>query len=92
MFGCVYQIWVKQIQEFYYDYIKNKCGDNSRLLLTDTNGFMYEIMIFRKILLRTKKYLDLVFFSAKSKYYDDSIKFVFVQTKDEVLLLKNLLD
>ena len=22
--GCVYQIWVKQIREFHYDYIKNK--------------------------------------------------------------------
>ena len=29
--------------EFHYDYIKNMCGINSRLLLIDTDSLMYEI-------------------------------------------------
>ena len=29
--------------EFHYDYIKNKYGNNSRLLFTDTDCLMYEI-------------------------------------------------
>ena len=31
--------------EFYFDYIKNKYGNNSRLLSTDTDSLMYEIKI-----------------------------------------------
>ena len=29
--------------EFHYDYSKNKYGNNSRLLFTDTDSLMYEI-------------------------------------------------
>ena len=32
------------MQEFHYDYIKKKYGKNSRLLLTDTDSLMFEII------------------------------------------------
>ena len=31
------------MQEFYYDYIKNKYGNNAKLLSTDPDSLMYEI-------------------------------------------------
>ena len=42
--------------EFYYDYIKIKYGNNSRLLFTDTDSLMHEIKIedVMKILVKTK--------------------------------------
>ena len=94
MLGCVYQIWVKQIREFHYNYIKNKRGSNTRLLLTDTDGFMLEIKTkdIQKDVSTDKKIFGFSNFSAKSKQYDDSDKLVFVETKDEVMLLKKLLD
>ena len=42
MLRCAYQIKVL-MYKFHYDYIKNKCGNNSRLLFTDTDSLMYEI-------------------------------------------------
>ena len=29
------------MHKFHYDYIKNKCGNNSRLSFTDTESLMY---------------------------------------------------
>ena len=29
------------MHKFHYDYIKNKCGNKSRLLFTDTESLMY---------------------------------------------------
>ena len=40
---CVLELSKILMYEFHYDYIKNKHGNNSRLLFTDTDSLMYEI-------------------------------------------------
>ena len=50
------------MHEFHYDYIKNKYGNNSRLLFTDNDNLMYEIKLtdVYEDLVKMKKYLILV--------------------------------
>ena len=40
---CILQLAKLLMYEYHYDYIKNKYGDKSRLLFTDTASLMYEI-------------------------------------------------
>ena len=40
---CILELTNVLMYEFHYDYTKNKYGNNSRLLFTDTNSLMYEI-------------------------------------------------
>ena len=64
--------------EFHYDLLKNKYGNNSRLLFTDTDSLIYEIKLedvyedFSSE--KKKKMFDCSNYSAKSKYYDNSNK------------------
>ena len=51
------------MHEFYHDYIKNKHGNNSKLLFTDSDSLMYEIKTIKmsiKIVATIKKCLTLV--------------------------------
>ena len=40
---CILELSKALMYEFYYDYIKNKYENNSRLLFTDADSLMYEI-------------------------------------------------
>ena len=40
---CILDLCKVLIYEFYYEYIKNKYGDNLRLLFTETDSLMYQI-------------------------------------------------
>ena len=40
---CILESSKVLMYELHYDYIKNKYGKNSRLLLTDTDSLIYEI-------------------------------------------------
>ena len=73
------------MHEFHCDYIKNKYGNNSRLLLTYNHSLMYEIKSkdVYKDFSNNKEMFDFSSYSTKSKYYDNSNKLVTDKTKDE---------
>ena len=70
-----------------YGYIKNKCGNNSRLLFTDTDSLMYEVKTedVYEDFSNDKEMFDFSNYSTKSKYYDNSNKLVFGKMKDETV-------
>ena len=82
---CTLELSKVFMYELHYDYIKNKYGNNSRHLLTDTDSLMYEIKTknvyrdFRK----DKEMFDFSIYSTKSKYYDNSNKLMVGKMKYE---------
>ena len=40
---CILGLRIVLMYELCYHFVKNKCGNNSRLLFTDTDRLMYEI-------------------------------------------------
>ena len=72
--------------EFQWDYIKNKYGNISSLLFTDTDSLMYEIKTENvyEDFSKDKEMVDFSNYSTKSKYYDHSNKLVVCKMKDEI--------
>ena len=82
---CILELSKVLMYEFHYDYIKNKYGNNSRLLFTDTDSLMYEIKTedVYEDFSNDKEMFDFSNYSTKSKYYDNSNKLVVGKIKDE---------
>ena len=73
---CIRELSKVLMYEFHYDYIKNKYGNNSRLLLTDIDSLMYEIKTENVYVdfSSDKEMFHFSNYSTKSKYYDNSNK------------------
>ena len=71
--------------EFPYNYIKNKYGNNSKLLFTNTGSLMYEIKAedICKDFSSNKELFDFSNYATKPKYHDHSNKLVIGKMKDE---------
>ena len=83
---CILELSKVLMYEFHYDCIKNKYGNNSRLLFTDTDSVMYEIKTedIYKDFSNNRKMFDFSNYSTKSKYFDNRNKFVVRKMKDEI--------
>ena len=83
---CILDLSKILMCKFHYEYIKNKYGNNSRLLFTETDSSMYEIKTkgIYEDFSKGKEIFDFSNYSAKSKYYNDSNKLVVGKMKDEV--------
>ena len=70
--------------EFHYDHVKNKCGNNSRLLFIDINSLMYKIKTeyVCEDFSDSKEVFDFSNYTNKSKYYDNSNKLMVGKIKD----------
>ena len=68
---CIQELSEVLMSEFHFDYIKNKYGNNSKLLFTDTDSLMYEIRTedVYEDFSRNKEIFSN--YSTKSKHYDD---------------------
>ena len=82
---CILELSKVLMYEFHYDYIKNKYGNNSRLLFTDTESLMYEIKTedVYKDFSNDEEMFDYSNYSTRSEYYDNSNKLVVGKMKDE---------
>ena len=82
---CILHLSKVLMYEFYYDYMKNKYGKKSKLLLTDTNSLIYEIKTeyVHEDFSKDKEMFDFSNYAAKPKYYDDSNKLVAGKMKEE---------
>ena len=71
--------------EFHYDYHKNKYGNNSRLLFTDTDSLIHEIKTddVYEVFSKDKEMFDFSNYSVESIYHDDTNKLFARKMKDE---------
>ena len=74
---CILDLSKVFMYEFHYDYIKNKYGNNSILLLNNTESLMYEIKVedvYEDFIKDRRRMFNFSNYSTKSKYYDNSNK------------------
>ena len=73
------------MDEFHYDYVRNKYDNKSKLLFTNTDSLMSEIKTedVYEDFSSDKEILDFSNYVTKSKYYDNSNKLVIGKMKDE---------
>ena len=71
--------------DFHYDYINNKYGDKTEMLLTDTDSFMYKIERenVHEDLYKVKELFDFNNHPKYSKYYNNANNLVAGKMKDE---------
>ena len=81
---CILELSKILMYQFYYDYIKNIYGSNSRLFFTDTDSLMFEIKTedVYEDFSSNKEMFNFSNYTSKSKYYDDSNKLVIGKMKD----------
>ena len=82
---CTLELSKVLMYELYFGYIKNKYGNNWRLLFTDTDSLMYEIKTedIYEDFSNNKEMFDFSDYSTNSKHYDNSNKLVIGKIKDE---------
>ena len=82
---CILYLSKVLLYDLHYCYLKNRNGTNRILLFTYTNSLICEIKTedVCKILVKIKEMFDFKCYSAKSKYYDDSSKYVVGKMKHE---------
>ena len=70
---CILELSKVLMYEFHYNYIKNKYGNNRRLLFTATGSLIYEIKTedVHEDFSNDKEMLDFSNYLTKSKYYND---------------------
>ena len=82
---CTLELSKVLIYELYFGYIKNKHGNNWRLLFTNNDSLMYEIKTedVYEDFSNNKEMFDFSNYSTKSKYYDNSNNLVIGKIKQE---------
>ena len=82
---CILELNKVWMYKFHYDYIKNKYGNNWRLLFTDTDILMYESKTDNvyEDLSSNKEMFDFRNYSTKSKDYNNSNNLMIEKMKGE---------
>ena len=82
---CILELSKVLMQEFHYNYIKNKYDNKSKQLFIGTDSIVYEIKTedFYEDFTSDKEMFDFSNYLTKSHYYDDSNKLVIGKMKYE---------
>ena len=85
---CILELSKVLMHEFHDENIKNKYGNNSRLLFTENDSLMYEIKTENvyKYFINDKEMFTFSNYLTKSKYFDNSNKLVVGKMKDQLVL------